>query len=271
VTLQRAGGAAAFSATAADYAATMAVALQPVAREVARLADLQPAESVLDAGTGTGNALPFLVGEGRRVVGVDAAPGMLALAARVAPSVELVEADFASLPFPSASFDVVIAVHALLFGEDRPAVLQEWRRVTAPGGRLALSVPGPGTVVPTAVLGDVYERFGLAWGDDYPTTGDLKRWAAAAGWTSIRVAADAATAIPLRDDEQFRAWLRVGARGRATGSWSSERREQFVRELMAAAPRDASGRYCLPFGTLYLTARNPHRHPRVKQLPYRSA
>jgi len=52
VTLQRAGGAAGFSASADAYAATMAPALRPVAREVIRRAALQPDESVLDIGTG---------------------------------------------------------------------------------------------------------------------------------------------------------------------------------------------------------------------------
>ncbi len=255
MTLQRSGGAAAFSSSADAYAATMAPALRPVAEEVIRRAGLRPGESVLDVGTGTGNALPLLIGDGRRVVGADAAPGMLAIAAEAAADVELVEADFGALPFGEGAFDLIVAVHALLFAADRVAALREWHRVTARGGRISLSVPGPGDVVPTAVLAPVYDRYGLRWGDDYPTEADLAEWASAAGWRDVATAADPTTAIPLADDDAYRTWLRVGARGRATAEWTAERRDAFARDLMAASPRDAEGRYRLPFGALYLTAR----------------
>lgn len=256
MTLQRSGGASAFSSTAADYAATMAPSLRPMAEAVVRRAALGPGERVLDVGTGTGNALPMLVGDERRVVGVDAAPGMLALASDAAPGVELVEADFTELPFGDGAFDVLVAVHALLFADDRVAALREWRRVTGRGGRLSLSVPGPGRVVPSSVLGPVYDRYGLSWGDDYPTETDVAAWAREAGWTSVETAADPGSVILLRDEEHFRAWLRVGARGRATADWSDDRRAALARDLMAAAPRGPDGEYRLPFGSLYLTARS---------------
>lgn len=255
MTLQRSGGAAAFSSSAEAYATTMAPALRPVAQQVVRAAALRPKESVLDIGTGTGNALPLLTGDGRRVVGIDAASGMLALASRAAPDVELVEADFTGLPFAEGTFDVVVAVHALLFADDRVAALREWRRVMATGGRISLSVPGPGDVVPTAVLAPVYERYGLTWGNDYPSEADVSGWAAAAGWRHPATTADPTTAIPLADDDAYRTWLRVGARGRATAGWTAEHRENFTRDLMAATPRDGDGGYRLPFGSLYLTAR----------------
>ena len=76
----------------------MAPALRPVAREVVRRAALRPGESVLDIGTGTGTAAGLATGDGRRVVGVDAARGMLEIARREVPGVEFVEADFTDLP-----------------------------------------------------------------------------------------------------------------------------------------------------------------------------
>jgi SAM-dependent methyltransferase len=255
VTLQRSGGASAFSSSAEAYAATMAPALRPIAAEVVRRAAPRAGESVLDVGTGTGNALPMLAGDGRRVVGVDAAAGMLALAAGAAPDVELVETDFHDMPFDDGTFDLVVAVHALLFADDRVAALREWRRVTAPGGRVSLSVPGPRSVVPVSVLAPVYDRYGITWGDDYPTEADLAGWAREAGWSALETDADPATAIPLRDEVHFRTWLRVGARGRATADWDDERRDAFTRDLMAAAPRGDDGGYRLPFGCLYLVAR----------------
>lgn len=255
MTLPRGGGAAAFSTSARAYDETMAPALRPVAEEVVRRAALRPGETVLDLGTGTGNALGLASGEGRRVIGIDAAPGMLDVARRRAAGAELVEADFAWLPLPDASADVVLAVHALLFADDRVATLREWHRVARPGARLSLSVPGPRDVVPISVLAPVYERHGLPWSDDYPGPADVAAWAAEAGWSGIRTDADAAIAIPLRDEEHFRTWLRVGARGRATAGWSTDRMSAFVADLMAAAPRDAGGGFRLPFGAIYLLAR----------------
>jgi SAM-dependent methyltransferase len=256
VTLQRAGGAAAFSDTAADYAATMAPALRPVAEEVVRRANLRRGERVIDIGTGTGTAAALALGDGRSVIGIDAAPGMLALARRDVPDAEFVEADFAALPLGDGEVDVVLAAHALLFADDRVAVLREWRRITRRGGRLSLSVPGPSTVVPSSVFGGVYDRYGIVWGNDYPDLGELSGWAIEAGWSAIATAADSSAAIPLADEAAFRTWLRVGSRRRATRDWSEERREQFTTDLMAAAPRDANGAFRIPFGALFLRAVN---------------
>ncbi len=252
------GGADAFSATASDYAATMAPALEPVAAEVVRRAALAPGETVIDIGTGTGTAAGMARGEGRRVIGVDGAAGMLDIARRRLPDVELVEADFVKLPQADASVDVVLAVHALLFADDRVAALREWRRVTRPEGRLSLSVPGPGDVVPGTVLGPVYDRYGITWaGTDYPQPVEVSQWASEAGWHVATVETDPTTGIPLADEAAFRTWLRVGSRRQATDDWSDARRDSLARDLMAVTPRDAAGGFRLPFGSIYLVARNP--------------
>jgi SAM-dependent methyltransferase len=232
----------------------MAPALAPVAVEVVRRAALQPGEKVLDVGSGTGNAAHAAVGDGRRVIGFDAAPGMLDIARRRVPTAEFVEADFTALPVPDAEADAVLAVHAVLFAEDRVAALREWLRVTRPGGRLSASAPGPGSLAPISVLGEVYTAYGIEWSDDYPTTDELHGWATEAGWTDVTVGTDPGMGIPLADDDAFRTWMRVGARNRLTGSWPEERREAFLRDLMAAAPGDGNGGYRLPFGAIYLTA-----------------
>jgi SAM-dependent methyltransferase len=257
VSLQGAGNVAAFSASAEDYAATMAPALAPRAAEVVRRAALRGGETVLDVGTGTGTAARLARGEGRRIIGLDAAPGMLEIARREAPDVEFLDADFSQIPLPDRSVDVVTSVHALLFADDRIAALREWRRVARQAGRLSLSVPGPADVVPSAVLGSVYDRYGVAWSaDDYPVPTAVAQWVRDAGWTETALDTDPTTGIPLADEAAFRTWLRVGARGRATADWTNERREQFTADLMAASPRDDAGAFRLPFGTIYLTAVN---------------
>ena len=118
-------------------------------------------------------------------------------------------------------------------------------------------MPGPGDVVPATVLGRVYDRYGITWGDnDYPTMAELAGWATQAGWSRHRDGADPTIGIPLADDDLFRAWLKRRAsrsRDRATGA--AQRRDEFARDLMAATPARADGGYRLPFGALYLTAR----------------
>ena len=249
------GSVGAFSHTALDYAATMAPTLVPVAEEVVRRATLRPSETVLDVGTGTGTAARLALGEGRRVIGLDAASGMLEIARVEAPGVEFLEADFTAIPLGDATADVVLAVHALLFATDRVAALREWRRVTAPGGRLSLSVPGPNDVVPSAAFGAVYDRYGIDWGaHDYPTPDELAGWATEAGWVGVATAADPTAAIVLAGEDAFRTWLRVG---RAMTEWSPERVEAFGRDLMDVSPRGPDGSFRIPFGAIYLTARNP--------------
>jgi SAM-dependent methyltransferase len=90
---------------------------------------------ILDAGCGTGGALPFLARYGT-VTAVDLVPHALRLAARRGPS-RLACASVAALPLPAASFDLVTSfdVLAMLPREEEPAALAEMVRVLAPGGR----------------------------------------------------------------------------------------------------------------------------------------
>jgi ubiquinone/menaquinone biosynthesis C-methylase UbiE len=253
VTRTRFGSAGAFSRTASDYVITMVPALAPVAAEVVRRADLQPGETVLDIGTGTGTGARLALGAGRRVIGLDAAAGMLEIARAEVPEAEFIEADFTHMPLEDRAVDVAIAVHALLFASDRGAALTEWRRVTRPGGRLSLSVPGPADAVPASVFGEIYDRYEVEWHpDDFPALDELATWGREAGWADVATDADPTMAITLVDAEGFDAWLRFGF---MASDWASDRLQAFKAELMAAAPRGSDGTYRIPFGALYLTAR----------------
>lgn len=246
-----------FSETAAAYAATMAPSLRPIAETVVHRARLRPGEQVLDIGTGTGSAAAAARGEGREVIGVDAAPGMLAIARREVPDVRFVEMDFASLRFDDASFDVLLAAHALLFATDPAAVLAEWLRVARPGGRLSLSVPGPQELTPTSIYGEIYERHGIDTSGRYPTEGSLAALATAAGWTDVQADADASTAIVLPDEADFRLWREIGSRGARSADLTPEQHRALTDEMLAVTPRTADGGFCIPFGALFLTARRP--------------
>ena len=243
-----------FSATAVAYAATMAPSLRPVAAEVVRRAALEPNELVLDVGTGTGIAAAAALGEGRRVTGIDAAPGMLEIARADVPGAPFREMDFGALDFEDGAFDVAIAAHCLLFATDQVAVLAEWLRVTRARGRLSLSVPGPDDVTPSAIYAEIYERNGIDTSGRYPTPDALAVLAADAGWRDVEVHADASTAITLTDADAFRTWREIGARGAATADFTPEQQQALTDEMLAVTPHDTKGRLRIPFGTIYLIA-----------------
>ena len=234
----------------------MAPALQPVAVEVVRRAELAPGWRVLDVGTGTGIGAATALGQGRRVVGLDAAPGMLALARQDFPEASFVEGDYMALPFAEEAFDAVIAVHALLFAPDPVKALAEWRRVAKAGGRLSLSVPGPREATSAPIFEPIHRTFGIRGGRSYPDTVALAEFARGAGWCDIQTDADPSIAITLASDDDFDRWMVTGSRGQLTGDWTAERQRGLRDAMLAATPRDSNGRLRIPFGVLYLTARN---------------
>ncbi len=115
------------------------------AKAVAALAPASGAV-VVDAGCGTGRALPHLrtaVGPSGTVVGVDATPEMLD-AARLRDRLDdgsLVLGDVAALPLRAHGADAVFAAGLLPHLDDPAAGLAELARVCKPGGRLALFHP----------------------------------------------------------------------------------------------------------------------------------
>jgi ubiquinone/menaquinone biosynthesis C-methylase UbiE len=108
-------------------------------------AHLQPGESVLDVGCGTGTlaiAAKRRVGSAGSVYGIDASPAMIARAtkkAKKAGAGVTFESGLAeSLPFPDGRFDVVLSTVMLhhLPRTAREQGVREMGRVLKPGGRL---------------------------------------------------------------------------------------------------------------------------------------
>ena len=113
------------------------------------LLDVQPGESVLEVGYGTGHSLVQLaesVGASGRVTGIDISPGMRDVArkrleeAAVDGLVKLLVGSVPPLPFEDNSFDAITMSFTLeLFPlETIREVLGECRRVLKSGGRLAV-------------------------------------------------------------------------------------------------------------------------------------
>ena len=98
---------------------------------------------LLDVGTGTGRMAELFEPLADAVVALDNSPEMLRLARarlqHLAPGrVELVQGDFATLPFGDAGFDTVLFHQVLHYAQSPEAVLAEAARVTRPGGRVAI-------------------------------------------------------------------------------------------------------------------------------------
>ncbi|MGW1559613.1 class I SAM-dependent methyltransferase [Streptomyces sp. NPDC002144] len=107
---------------------------------------LREGDRVLDAGCGTGRALTPLraaVGASGVVVGADLTPEMLQAAVRAGRDRDgrLLLADVAALPLRSAALDAVFAAGLIAHLPQPGENLRELRRVTRPGGTLALFHP----------------------------------------------------------------------------------------------------------------------------------
>ncbi|HKX08880.1 MAG TPA: methyltransferase domain-containing protein [Stellaceae bacterium] len=119
-------------------------------RTIERLT-LSPGATVLDVGCGTGaSALPAAqrVGPGGRVIGVDLAERLLAIARQKAAAQGLANAEFRTgdmerLGYPDGHFDAVVSVFSIFFVPDMVRQARELWRMVRPGGSLAITTWGP--------------------------------------------------------------------------------------------------------------------------------
>ncbi|MGW2024164.1 class I SAM-dependent methyltransferase [Streptomyces decoyicus] len=136
---------------------------------------------VLDVGTGTGSAAAAAGARGARVVAVDAEPDMARRAARAVPDASVHVAALPQLPYADGQFDAVVGNFVLNHVGRPRAALDELRRVTRPGGRIALTLWAAPAAPGQALLGRAVQAAGvsrppslpaLAPEDDFPRTED---------------------------------------------------------------------------------------------------
>jgi SAM-dependent methyltransferase len=101
---------------------------------------------VLDVGCGAGVTPIFIAKKyGAKVVGVDINNGMVARSTeravreQVADRVEIRQADAQDLPFEDETFDIVITESVTAFPADKQQAVNEYVRVTKPGGYIGLN------------------------------------------------------------------------------------------------------------------------------------
>ncbi|MEX1297237.1 MAG: methyltransferase domain-containing protein [Candidatus Limnocylindrales bacterium] len=184
---------------------------EPVLAGPARraLARLGPAPTdLLDLGAGTGSLTLAALARwpSTRVRALDASAAMLAVARSRVPDhdrerVSWTVADAADIPLDEASTDAVVCAFALQLVADRPAVLEEVRRVLRPGGAFAFvtwladDLLLPADAAYHDVLGDLADD-DEAGGFRSPRSGDYLSLAEArgelhdAGFEAVRVESD---------------------------------------------------------------------------------
>ncbi|WP_103510738.1 class I SAM-dependent methyltransferase [Streptomyces sp. SM13] len=163
---------------------------EPYARTYARLcahpvaalldaAEVGPGSRVLDVGCGSGTVSAEAVARGASVDAADAEPGMAEATRRAAPTADVRVAHLPELPYEEDTFDAVVGNFVLNHvGRPREA-LAELRRVTRPGGRVAVTIwRSPGAPGQT-LIGRATQAAGLTrpdWlpalapEDDFPRT-----------------------------------------------------------------------------------------------------
>ena len=119
----------------------------PVAAQLVKFAGITAGEEVLDVATGTGVVAVTAARMGARVSGLDLTPTLLEAGrenARIADvEVSWKEGDAEALPYPDASFDVVVSEFGHMFAPRPDVAIAEMRRVLKPDGRVAFATWPP--------------------------------------------------------------------------------------------------------------------------------
>ncbi|WP_055076713.1 class I SAM-dependent methyltransferase [Pseudanabaena sp. 'Roaring Creek'] len=109
-----------------------------------RMARVSDSDTVLDVACGSGIVACAFAKLADHVTGIDITPAMLEQADRLAQKISLtnlswLQGDIATLPFPDASFSLVVSRYAFHHFEQTQEVLAEMRRVCRQGGRILIA------------------------------------------------------------------------------------------------------------------------------------
>ena len=103
--------------------------------------EIRTYDRVLECACGTGLITAAAAAKCRELVATDYSEGMLKQTRKKCgscPNVTIRSADILNLPFPDASFDVVIAANVIHLLDDPHKALSELDRVCRPGGKLII-------------------------------------------------------------------------------------------------------------------------------------
>lgn len=143
---------------AGDYQ-RIAACILIVSEHLSEAVDLRAGQRVLDVATGTGNTALAAARRFCEVTGTDYAPSLLERARQRAAaeglSITFQEGDAEALPFPDASFDVVLSTFGVMFSPDQERAARELLRVCRPGGKIGLA-----NHTPDSWIGEIFRTTG---------------------------------------------------------------------------------------------------------------
>ena len=141
-----------------DYA-VIGTTLQIVGENLCEALDLRAGQRVLDVAAGNGNATLAAARRWCDVVSTDYVGALLerarARASAEGLSVRFEEADAENLPYPDASFDIVLSTFGVMFTPDQERAAGELARVCKPGGKIGLA-----NWTPTSFIGELFKLIG---------------------------------------------------------------------------------------------------------------
>jgi len=124
--------------------AVIGTTLQIVGELLSEAADVRAVHRVLDVAAGNGNATLAAARRFASVTSTDYVPALLESGRRRTDAEGLANvrfevADAEALPYPDASFDVVLSTFGVMFAPDHHRAADEMTRVCRPGGRIGLA------------------------------------------------------------------------------------------------------------------------------------
>jgi ubiquinone/menaquinone biosynthesis C-methylase UbiE len=141
-----------------DYA-VVGTTLQIVGESLCEAIDLRAGASVLDVAAGNGNATLAAARRWCDVTSTDYVASGLEWGKKRAAAeghvIRFQEADAENLPFPDASFDVVLSTFGVMFTPNQEQAAKEILRVCKPGGRIGLA-----NWTPDSFIGQLFKTIG---------------------------------------------------------------------------------------------------------------
>lgn len=168
--------------------------IENIAEEFMARHSIPAGAEVLDVACGTGNLAVIAARRGGVVSGIDIAANLIAQArARAAVDgwrIAYEQGDAEALPYVDGQFDLVVSMFGVMFTPRPSIVAAELRRVTQPGGRVAMA-----NWTPEGFIGKMFQVFKahlppppagvpspMGWGDEATVRARLRH-----GFTDVRL------------------------------------------------------------------------------------
>ena len=131
-----------YSAAARDYDEKWSFYVDSTTRATLSRLPMRPDDRVLDVGCGTGELLSRIAAKypAASLAGIDPVPAMLEVARKkLSDQVDLRVGWANELPWPEASFDVVVSCNMFHYVTHPVAAIREMQRVLRPGGQIVIT------------------------------------------------------------------------------------------------------------------------------------